>query len=220
MLKILGELTALAAVVAISPFTIIPALALVLHSARPRSTGLAFIAGWLVSKAAITVLFLQVPRLLHQIDRAPDEAVSAWVRLVLGVLLLGAAVWQWRRPGQIESPRWLTRIKEITPAWAAAAGVALTVANPKLVLACAAAGYAIGTAGLGLGAETVAVVYFALLGGSSAAVPILAYAVASNRIDPHLERFRVWLQRRGQTLLLVSFIVVGAVLVVSGLRAL
>ncbi|OBF16370.1 GAP family protein [Mycobacterium sp. ACS4331] len=220
MLKLLGELTALAAVVAISPFTIIPALALVLHSARPRSTGLAFIGGWLVSKAAVTILFLQVPRLLQQIDRAPDEAVSAWVRIILGMLLLGAAVAQWRRPGRIESPRWLTRIKEITPGWSAVAGVALTVANPKLVLACAGAGYAIGTAGLGPGADAVAVVYFTLLGGSSAAVPILAYAVASHRIDPHLERFRAWLQRHGTTLLLVSLVVIGTVLVLSGLRAL
>lgn len=50
-LTLFGELTALAAGVAFSPFAVVPAIALVVHSVRPRPVGLAFIAGWLLGKA-------------------------------------------------------------------------------------------------------------------------------------------------------------------------
>ena len=72
---------------------------------------------------------------------------------------------------------------------AAAAGASLTVVNPKVVLMCAAAGFAIGTAGLSTLGTTAAVSYFTLLAGSTAAVPILAYLVWSHRVDRLLERF-------------------------------
>ena len=43
----LTELIPLALVVALSPLSIIPAV-LVLHTPRPRPTGLAFLVGWLL----------------------------------------------------------------------------------------------------------------------------------------------------------------------------
>ena len=57
--SLLGELIPLALVVALSPLSIIPAVLLVLHTDRPRPTGLAFMAGWLVGLAALTVVFVR-----------------------------------------------------------------------------------------------------------------------------------------------------------------
>ena len=51
--SVLIELIPLALVVALSPLSIIPAV-LVLHTPRPRPTGLAFLAGWLVGLFALT----------------------------------------------------------------------------------------------------------------------------------------------------------------------
>ena len=98
--SLLGELTAFAMVVALSPFSIIPALAVVMSSDRPKPTGLAFVAGWLAGKAAITVVFIQVPRLLDGLEglnRTPPHW-TVWPRIVAGVLLIVAGVWCWRRP--------------------------------------------------------------------------------------------------------------------------
>jgi hypothetical protein len=75
--SLLGELTAFATVVALSPFSVIPAIALVVHSERPKPTGLAFIVGWLTGKAALTVLFVQAPRLLDGLDQ-PAPHWTAW----------------------------------------------------------------------------------------------------------------------------------------------
>ena len=109
-LPLLGELTALAAVVALSPFTVLPAVALVVHSDRPRPVGLAFIAGWLVGKAAITVAFLQVPQLVQRLD-GPAPSWTGWLRIGLGLLALVGGVIYWRRSqSNTASPRWAGRI--------------------------------------------------------------------------------------------------------------
>ncbi len=86
---LLGEITALALVVALSPFSVLPAIALVVHSDRPRRTGVAFICGWLAGKAAITLLFVQLPRLLHGLQGTPPHW-TAWLRVAAGLLFIVA----------------------------------------------------------------------------------------------------------------------------------
>lgn len=217
---LLGELLALAAVVAWSPFTVIPAIALVVHSDRPRPVGLAFIAGWLVGKAAITVAILQVPQLVQKLD-GPTPPWTGWLRIGLGVLSLAAAITYWRRAkATTDTPRWAERIKRITPASAAVTGVVLTVINVKVVAACAAAGYLIGSAPLNAAGITGAVAFFTLAGGSTAAVPILGYAVWTHRIDRFLESFRDWMQRRQRVLTVIVFGLLGGALIYSGAGAL
>jgi hypothetical protein len=216
---LLGELTAFAMVVAISPFSVIPAIALVMHSRAPRSTGLAFVAGWLTGKAAITVLFVQVPRLLSRIGGSPPESSSsAPLQIVVGVLLLAAGLWSWRRPQKpVGTPKWLDRLKGITPPWACAVGVALTMVNPKVVFSCAAAGYAIGHAELGVLATAGSVAFFTLVAGSTAAIPILAYAISAHRVDPLLARLMDWMRRWSRALLVGILVLAGAVLIIVGL---
>jgi hypothetical protein len=218
---LLGELTALATVVALSPFSVLPAVALVVHSERPRGTGLAFIVGWLSGKAAITTIFVAVPRLLHGLD-GPAPHWTAPVRIVAGVAFLAAGLWYWRRPAVPAgaAPGWLDRIKRITPAGAGAVGVALTLINPKVVLMCAGAGYAIGVAHPGGAGTAAAVAYFTAIAGSTAALPILAYLVWAERVDRHLERIKDWLQRHQGTISVILLILIGVALLYSGVRAL
>ena len=222
--SLLGEVTALAMVVALSPFSVLPAIALVVHSERPRPTGMAFICGWLAGKAAITLLFVQVPRLLHGLQGTPPHW-TAWLRVAAGLLFVAAGIWYWRKHrrepvASVDAPQWLDRIKRITPVGAAAAGASLTVVNPKVVLMCAAAGFAIGTAGLSTLGTTAAVSYFTLLAGSTAAVPILAYLVWSHRVDRLLERLRDWMQRRQVAITVVVLLILGVALLFNGIRAL
>lgn len=222
--SLLGEVTALAMVVALSPFSVLPAIALVVHSERPRPTGMAFICGWLAGKAAITLLFVQVPRLLHGLQGTPPHW-TAWLRVAAGLLFVAAGIWYWRKHrrepvASVDAPQWLDRIKRITPVGAAAAGASLTVVNPKVVLMCAAAGFAIGTAGLSTLGTTAAVSYFTLLAGSTAAVPILAYLVWSHRVDRLLERLRDWMQRRQVAITVVVLLILGVALLFNGIHAL
>lgn len=111
------------------------------------------------------------------------------------------------------------RIKRITPAGAAAVGVALTVANVKVLLMCAAAGFAIGAAqlsGLGTG---MTVAYFTALAGSTAAIPILAYLIWSHQVDRQLERFKNWMQRRQAVITTALLTLIGIGLLYNGIGA-
>ena len=217
--SLLGELTAFATVVALSPFSVIPAIALVVHSERPKPTGLAFIAGWLTGKAALTVLFVQAPRLVDGLDR-PVPHWTTWVRIAAGILTIAAGIWYWfKPPNTVQAPQWVMRIKSITPLGAAAVGIALTVVNVKVLLMCAAAGFATGAAQLSSLGTIVAVGYFTALAGSTAAIPILAYLVWNHQVDRQLERFGNWMQRRQTVITTVLLIAIGIGLLYNGIDA-
>ena len=50
--------------------------------------------------------------------------------------------------------------------------------------------------------------------------PILAYAVAGERVDRQLERFKDWMQREHAVVTAVMLVIVGLLLCYSGIRAL
>ena len=88
----LTELIPLALVVALSPLSIIPAV-LVLHTPRPKPTGLAFLVGWVVGLAVLTAIFVEVSSLLGGLNKAPPWA--PWVRIVIGIALIVFGVFRW-----------------------------------------------------------------------------------------------------------------------------
>ena len=215
---VLGQLIPLALVVAMSPLTIIPAIVLVLQSDRARPTGLAFMSGWLVGLAATTAVFMQVPRLLNGLNR-PAPAWATWVRIAVGVALVALAVWRWLTRHQVtRQPAWLNRLSRLTPIGAGAIGVGLILVNPKVLVMNAAAGLVIGTASLAVPGAWLAVSYYTVIAGSTVLVPILAYAVAGERVDRQLERLKQWMERQHAVLMAGFLAVVGLLLVYTGIR--
>src|SRR4051812_42255280 len=141
--SVLTELIPLALVVALSPLSIIPAV-LVLHTPRPKPTGLAFLVGWVVGLAVLTSLFIEVSGLMGGVDEKPRWA--SWVRVVVGVALLVFGGYRWLTRNRSEhSPKWMSSLSTLTPPKALATAAVLTAVNPKVLFICAAAGLAIGT---------------------------------------------------------------------------
>lgn len=218
--SLLGELIPLALVVAASPLSIIPALLLVLHTARPRPTGLAFLFGWLAGLIALTSAFVAVPRAFGGAGQATPHW-AAYVRIGIGVVLIAFGGWRWltrRKAGQ--APAFLKTVGRIGPLRAAGLGVVLTFVNPKLLVINAAAGLAISTAALGSPGSWFAVAMYALLAGSTVLIPMLAYAVAAERLARPLERVREWIERQHAAITAVILLVIGIVLLYQGIRTL
>ena len=216
----LTELIPLALVVALSPLSIIPAV-LVLHTPRPRPTGLWFLAGWLIGLTVLTVVFLQVSSLAGgRQDKPPSWA--SWLRIVVGAALIVFGVYRWlTRTKSAHTPKWMQGLGKLTPLRAGAAAVALTVVNPKVLLICAAAGLAIGSAGLdGTGDLWVAVGWFVAAAGSTVAIPVLAYAVSGDRLDEPLKRLKDWMERHHAVLVAVIFVVIGLLVLYKGIHGL
>jgi threonine/homoserine/homoserine lactone efflux protein len=214
-----GQLIPLALVVAMSPLTIIPAIVLVLQSERARATGLAFMAGWLLGLAATTAVFVQVPRLLDGLNR-PAPTWAAWIRIAVGIALIAFGGWRWLTRHRVtKQPAWVSRLSRLSPAGAGAVGVGLILINPKVLVVNAAAGLVIGTAGLGAPGAGLAVAYYTVIAGSTVLLPILAYAVAGERVDHQLERIKQWMERQHAVLMAGFLAAVGLLLVYTGIRA-
>jgi threonine/homoserine/homoserine lactone efflux protein len=212
-----GELVPLALIVALSPFSVIPPLLLVLHAPRPRPTGLAFAIGWLVGLGLTTAIFLQIPRALGGADQT-SQTWSAYARIGIGGALVLGGLARWLTRGRAaSSPAWLNSLSKIRPAMALLLGIVLPLLNPKFLFANAAAGLSIGASGA-TGAWAALLGYTALA-GSTVLLPILAYATAPARFDPVLYRVKDWIDRRHAELTAVILVVIGIVLLYQGIRA-
>ena len=215
----LAELIPLALVVALSPLSIIPGV-LVLHSPRPRPTGLAFLAGWIVGLAAVTQVFVEVSNVLGGgLDKPPSWA--SWVRIVAGAALVAFGVYKWFTRARSEhSPRWMSSFAKITPGKALVTALVLVVANPKVLFMCAAAGLAIGTEGLGRAGAALGVLYYVAIAASTVALPVLAYAVSGDRLHRPLTRLKDWMEAQHAALVAGILIVLGLLVLYKGLHGL
>jgi sulfite exporter TauE/SafE len=215
----LAELIPLALVVALSPLSIIPAV-LVLHSPRPRPTGLAFLVGWIVGLALLTQLFVEVSSLLGGgLDKPPPWA--SWVRIVAGAALIAFGLFKWFTRNRSEhSPKWMSSFATITPARAAITAIVLVFVNPKVLFMCAAAGLAIGTEGLHRTGAELGVLYYVAIASSTVALPILAYAVSGDRLDRALVRLKDWMEAQHATLVAAILVVLGVMVLYKGIHGL
>src|SRR5271166_5292191 len=211
------EVLPLALVITVSPLSIIPAV-LVLHAPHPRESSLAFLAGWLGGLSGLTALAIGVSSLLGGLRGSPPLWAS-WLRIVVGVLLVAFGVIRWlTRRGHDHMPAWMRTLTAVTPARAAATGAALTVVNPKVLFICAAAGLAIGADPLGTAGTVLSATVFVGVAASSVAIPVLAYAVAGDRLDAPLERLKNWMERHNAALVAAILIVIGLVVLYKGIH--
>jgi threonine/homoserine/homoserine lactone efflux protein len=214
----LTELIPLALVIALSPLSIIPAV-LVLHTPRPRPTGLAFLLGWLVALAILTAIFVEVSGLVGGLDKPPPWA--SWLRIVVGAALIVFGTYRWlTRKRAAHVPKWMSSLTTITPSRAAVTAAILVVVNPKVLFICAAAGLAIGTEGLGRAGAYLAVVYFVAVASSTVALPVLAYAVSGDRLHEPLTRLKDWMERQHAALVAAILIVIGILVLYKGIHGL
>jgi threonine/homoserine/homoserine lactone efflux protein len=217
--SVLIELIPLALVVALSPLSIIPAV-MVLHTPRPRPTGLAFLAGWLVGLAALTSVFLEVSGLVGGLGGKPPGWAS-WLRIVVGVALIVFGIYKWlTRKKSEHTPKWMQSLSKLTPGRAGATGFVLTILNPKVLFICAAAGLAIGTTGLGGTRVWLAVIWYVAVAGSTVALPILAYAVSGDRLNEPLTRLKNWMEAQHAVLVAIILVVIGLMVLYKGIHAL
>lgn len=214
----LPELFSLAMVIAVSPLSIIPGI-LVLQSPRPRPSGLMFLAGWVIGLAALTAVFIGVSGLVGT-GRDHPPTWTSWARIVVGAALIAFGVFRWltrhSKPHQIPGTRHIT---EAGPVKAFVVGAALTVVNPKVLFICLAAGLAIGSE-VARNQAALAGAFFVAVSASTVALPILAYVLSGNRLDPTLERIKAWMERHNAALVAAILVVIGVLVLYKGIHGL
>ncbi len=56
-----------------------------------------------------------------------------------------------------------------------------------------------------------------MIAGAGTLLPVLAHVLAAKRFDRSLERLRAWIQQRQAEISAVALVVIGAVLMVTGM---
>jgi hypothetical protein len=217
--SVLSKLIPLAAVIALSPITVIPAV-LVLHAPRPRSSSLAFLGGWVLGLVAFTALFVSGSGMFGGLHKAPPTWAS-WLRVVLGSALVALGLFHWfTRHRHSAMPRWMRSFSTLSPVRAGGMGVALAGLRPEVVILCLAAGLSIANSGFSVADQLVAAAIFVGISASTVAIPILGYVAAAYRLNDALERLKVWMQKNHGALLAITLVLIGLLVFYNGIRRL
>jgi threonine/homoserine/homoserine lactone efflux protein len=215
MQEVVGEFLPFAVALAVIPIPVI-AVILMLFSQRPRSNGLAFLAGWVISVAAATGTLVALVDTSDAGESTGRSKAGAVLMLAIGAALVAMSIKQWRgRPtgDGNDPPAWMRTIEAFTAPKAFGLAVALAVLNPKNLLLMAGGAIAIAQADLIGTEQAIAVVVFTLVGSLSIAVPALAYVAMGERAQPMLDRAKEWLTQHSAAMMAVVLLLMGVVLV-------
>ncbi|WP_280272979.1 GAP family protein [Nocardia wallacei] len=216
---VLGELLPLAVGVAISPIPVVAAILMIL-SKHGGGAGGGFAVGWVVGIGGVTAAVTALSGLLGNTGGREPSTAAAWIKIVLGVLLVALAVAQWRGRADTTPPGWMRAIDQLTATKAAGLGMLLSAVNPKNLLLCLSAGVAVGTGDLGASGKVGAVLVFTALAAASVLVVVLGYAIAADRLRGTLDSARIWLQDNNHAVMAVVLLVMGAVVAGKGIAGL
>ncbi len=222
---VIGQLLPVAVGIAISPLPIV-AVVLMLATPRGRVNGPAFVAAWIVGLAVVTTLVVLLAGDNATDDSGAPATWASWLKLLLGVALLGVGVRQFRRRphGDDEAalPKWMAALDGFGAGKAAGAGVVLSAANPKNLLLAVAGGAVIAQGALSGGAEAGAIAIFVLIGTIGVAAPVVLYFALGSRAGEVLDRLRGWMAHNNAVIMAVLVLVIAAKLIgdaISGFAA-
>jgi hypothetical protein len=219
----IGQSLPVAVGVMISPLPIV-AVVLMLTSGKARANAVAFLLGWFVAVGGVALVVALLAGSAAPDSGGPAEWV-AWVKIVLGLLLLFVAVRQWRgRPrGDVEppAPRWMAAIDSFTPVKSLGLAVLLGAVNPKNLLLAVSGGAAIGSAAGGdVAVSITAAVVFAVVASLGVATPVVIYVSMGTRAAALLDGLKTWLIHNNAVVMAVLLLVIGAKMIGDGISAL
>jgi hypothetical protein len=220
---VIGDVLPLAVGVAVSPVPVI-AVVLMLFAPRAGSTSTGFLLGWVAGIIIAVVAFTLLAGLVGGDGEDGPSTTILWIKVVLGVGFVLLAWAQWRgRPragSEPEPPGWMKAVDTFTAGRATGLGFLLSALNPKNLAMAIAAGVAIGGSGISGGQQAVVIVVFTVLAASTVAIPVVAFAVAADRMRDPLHELKTWLEANNATVMTVLLGVIGVVVFGQGLGGL
>ena len=186
---------------------------------------MAFLAGWLVGVAAVSIVAYVVADAGDASDSTSSTSDSVyWIKLGLGVLLVVLAVKNWRAEHAATEPppqpKWMASIDSLSPVKAAGLSLVLSAVNPKNLALSLAAGAGLAQLGVSGGEAAVGLIVFILLASAGIAVPVIIYLAGGERATNVLDGWKSWLSAHNGAVMAVLFLVFGVVLFSDGLRGL
>ena len=219
MLPAIGQLLPLAVAVAISSVPMMATILILLSPKRAQSA-VPFLIGWVLGilvVVSLCTLFAQaVPA--SRSPRQADTTIGIFEILIGGALIVIAII-EWRRARRNPTdamPKWLNAVGTFG-GWAAF-GVAFALnLRPKGLLLAVAAGLVLRAEGLSLSESAVAILVYTAIGCSTVAVPIIVTLAAPDRMEPRLVSAKEWISRNNGVVTALILLIIGVVIIGSGL---
>jgi hypothetical protein len=222
LFEALGRLLPIEVAMAISSVPITATLAILL-SPRQRKSSLPFLAGWVLGIALVVVVFTLGAVGIPERTSARPQVVIGIGLIVVGVALevLAAVLWRrWKtRPASSDTPRWLRAVGAIRP-WEAFGLAFVMNLRPKAILLSAAAGLSLRTERVTFGEAAIALAVFTVVAASTVAVPVLYAWIAPGKAEPRLITARDWIAKNSRIVTLLILVMIGVVIIGSGLTRL
>lgn len=218
----LSDLLPAAVGIALSPFPIV-AVILMLFSARAKTNGIAFVAGWVIGLVVVGAAFLVLGS--DSAGTASEPSQSALIiQVLLGLLCLAAALKQWRSFGaqadESEMPTWMRTIDDFSAGKSFVVAALLSGVNPKNLALNASAMLVITQAGMSSSEEWVALLVFVVLASLSVMLPVIYYLIGGANSKAALDRMKVWLVANNSAVMAVLLLIFGVKLLSGGAQGL
>jgi Sap, sulfolipid-1-addressing protein len=217
----IGEILPFAVALAAGPLPII-AIVLILVSDDAKTRGVGFvigrIAGLAVLIAAGLVVFSLIddPGLAHRGHPRPAISVA---RIVIGVLLIALAARMWRRRNVPSRPSFMTRrLDGLTAKGSVGLGLLVSVADPSSLSLGFLCGLDIAAARLPVSTAAIVAAAFVALSTLTITVPLAGYLAGGQAARARLVGVKGWLLSNEKAVMMVLFLIIGALLIVRGIR--
>ncbi len=212
----LAQAAALALLASLSPTALLVS-AVYLGSARPRLTGLFYLAGAVAMSLAMGVVILVVLRGAG-LSRPHEHTPRYGLRLGLGILLLAAGIFvatrKPRQPDPAQPRPGLVSRMIANPAPLSAFLVGILIFAPGVTFLAAL--QVIATARASVELTTLAVAIVVIINVLLVWLPIVLHVVAPGPTARRLGAFNAWLRAHGRTVLVGVLVVVGAIMIFNG----
>jgi hypothetical protein len=219
----IGEILPLAIGIAISPIPII-AIILMLITPNARRNGLAFLGGWAGALFAVGAVVLIVASTADVSTSSGSSDAASALRLLLGIVLLVAAVRQWRgrpEPGEeAKMPKWMNALDTFTPGRSLAIAALLSGVNPKNLILNVGACVDIAQSGLSWIEQGVVLLVFVLIASATIIAPVVVYFAMADKSERVLGEWKTWLAENNATVMAVLLVVFGFMLIGKGVTGL
>lgn len=218
MPAVIGHLLPLGLAVALSSTPLLITVLLLLSPKRRSAP--AFLIGWVLGLLLVTVAFAAALTGFSPGKQAGQPLV-AWVEIVLGVALFVWGVWNLfhPRPPRQEEPAWLKRVG--TWGFLPSFGVGLLLnIRPKALVLATAAGIALSSEPLSPTAWAICLGIYVLIGVSTVAIPVVMTFVSPKTMMKPLRSLRVRIITSARTISIVVLLMIGALLIGSGMSRL
>jgi hypothetical protein len=218
MEQALGALLPIGVAAALSSVPIMATILILLSSNRHKSA-LPFLIGWVLGAIVLVTLGVIAANSIPQPRPRHADTTAGVLEILLGVALVVLSLRTLRR-GSVsvdgQTSRWTAAVSALGPLKALGLGLALNI-RPKGLILSAAASLALRSAKLNVEQTSVLVVVYSVIATSTVSIPILATLVAPHKMEPRLLNARDWLDEHGYVVTGTIMLLIGVIIVGSGI---